>query len=403
MIAVLVAALLVAQTPAADTVFTVDGGRVAGTVLEDSPTAGVTIQTPDGTVRRIERSQVARIEFADGSVSTPRAAAPAPAPTPAPAPAAPQPDLSVRPAVATTAGSDTIYLVPSGRVRGTVLEESATTGVKVRRLDGSIQNYAIDEVSRIELEDGETRIIWKRPNNVSFRSLQLFEVSSIGLFIKGDRLTLVQAEETPPFAERRGRPPRSVNELVLELLLGSVHHYLGHLKVIKQISRELQTKLATSMANEHLLKMFGLGESLTYYLNAIEANGAVLARMKSMAGALGFTEAQQGLLDDIIIENTQCARQTEIYSSVLAGLMDARASIINNNMNVLLRNLTLINVVFLPLNVLAGIGGMSEFSMMTQGVDWRVAYTLFLGGLSAIGVGLWIWLNRWVRNPRSLG
>ena len=260
-----------------------------------------------------------------------------------------------------------------------------------------------DEVSRIELEDGETRIIWKRPNNVSFRSLQLFEVSSIGLFIKGDRLTLVQAEETPPFAERRGRPPRSVNELVLELLLGSVHHYLGHLKVIKQISRELQTKLATSMANEHLLKMFGLGESLTYYLNAIEANGAVLSRMKSLAGALGLTAEQQGLLDDIVIENTQCARQTEIYSTVLGGLMDARASIINNNMNVLLRNLTLINVVFLPLNVLAGIGGMSEFSMMTQGVDWRIAYALFLGGLATIGVGLWVWLNRWVRNPRSLG
>ena len=149
MIAVLVAALLVAQTPT-DTVFTVDGGRIAGTVLEDSPTAGVTLQTPDGAVRRIERSQVVRIEFADGTVSTPRAAPPPPAaPATPPAP----PDLSVRPAVATAAGSDTVYLAPSGRVRGTVMEESAT-GVKVRRLDGSVQEYAINEVSRIEYADG---------------------------------------------------------------------------------------------------------------------------------------------------------------------------------------------------------------------------------------------------------
>ncbi len=256
-----------------------------------------------------------------------------------------------------------------------------------------------DEISRIEHEAGQTTVIWKRPNNFSFRTLQMFEVSSIGIFLKADRLTLVLAEETPPFAERRSRPTPSLNDLVLELLLGSVHHYLGHLKVIKQISRELQAKLATSMANEHLLKMFGLGESLTYYLNAIEANGAVLARMKSMAGALGLTPEQQGLLDDIIIENTQCARQTEIYSSVLAGLMDARASIINNNMNVLLRNLTLINVVFLPLNVLAGIGGMSEFSMMTQGVPWPLAYGGLVIGLALVG---WItfYLLRFFENRK---
>lgn len=272
------------------------------------------------------------------------------------------------------------------------------------RIDEHTLASALDpeEISRIEHDEGQTLVIWKRPNSVSFTSLALFEVSSIGLVIEGERLTLVQAEAATPFGERKGKPPRSINELVLQLLLGSVHHYLGHLKVIKMMSRDLQAKLNTSMANEHLLKMFALGESLTHYLHAIEANGAVLAKMKAMAGPLRLTEEQLELLDDIVIENTQCARQTEIYSSVLGGLMDARASIINNNMNVLLRNLTLINVVFLPLNVLAGIGGMSEFSMMTQGVDWRISYTLFLLGLAALGVSVWVVLNRWIRNPRNL-
>jgi len=142
MIPVLVAALLTAASPN-DTVYTVDGGRIAGTVLEESPTSGVTIQTPDGTIRRIEPRQVSRIEFADGTVSAPR---PAPAP-PAEAAPAPRPPASAGPV-------DTVHLSPSGRVRGTVMEESATTGVRIRRLDGSTQTYAPEELARVEYADG---------------------------------------------------------------------------------------------------------------------------------------------------------------------------------------------------------------------------------------------------------
>jgi len=146
MFAVLVAALLAAASPA-DTIFTIDGGRITGTVLEESPTTGVTIQTPDGAVRRIDRSQIARIEFADGTVSTPRAATPPPTqPAPAAAPAA-------RPAAA-EGPIDNVYLVGGGRVRGTVMEENAASGVKVRLLDGSVRAYGADELSRIEYADG---------------------------------------------------------------------------------------------------------------------------------------------------------------------------------------------------------------------------------------------------------
>jgi hypothetical protein len=147
MISALVAVLLAATAPT-DTVFTVDGGRISGTVLEESPTAGVTLQLPDGTVRRIERSEVARIEFADGTVSTPRATQPPPVAAPAASAAAP----AAKPVV--EGPIDTVYFVGGGRVRGTVMEESAATGVKVRRLDGSVQIYSIEEAVRIEYADG---------------------------------------------------------------------------------------------------------------------------------------------------------------------------------------------------------------------------------------------------------
>jgi magnesium transporter len=70
--------------------------------------------------------------------------------------------------------------------------------------------------------------------------------------------------------------------------------------------------------------------------------------------------------------------------------MDARGTLINNNMNVLLKNLTLINIIFLPLNLIASIGGMSEYSMMTRGIDWRLAYTLFSLAMVVLGLATWL-------------
>lgn len=141
---------------------------------------------------------------------------------------------------------------------------------------------------------------------------------------------------------------------------------------------EREHKFNSSMENRHLMQMFNLSESLIYYLNALHSNGALLTRLRNHAEKEQFGSQAIGLIDDLIIENNQCYKQAEIYSTVFAGLMDARGNLMNNSTNQLLRKLTLINVVFLPLNLIASIGGMSEFSMMTAGTPWWVAYSLLL-------------------------
>jgi magnesium transporter len=66
-------------------------------------------------------------------------------------------------------------------------------------------------------------------------------------------------------------------------------------------------------------------------------------------------------------------------------LMDAAVGFININQNKVIKRLTVVSVVFMPLNILAGIGGMSEFTMMTEGVPWPIAYGLFTVGLAGVG------------------
>jgi magnesium transporter len=252
-----------------------------------------------------------------------------------------------------------------------------------------------DEVPRIELAPGHLLLIWKRPTSYSGKDTFYFDVASIGMLLLEQRLVVIVTDNLPLTSGARQTPTlhRPV-DVLLGLLLNTIQHYLEHLKVIKMIARDLQQKINTSMENKHLIQMFNLSESLIYYLNAINSNGVVLTRLRTHAEKAGFSATDLALLDDLVIENNQCFKQAEIYSTVLSGLMDARGSLVNNNMNQLLKNLTMINVVFLPLNLLAGIGGMSEFSMMTTGIDWRIAYLLFVVAMVVIGLFTAIILHR---------
>jgi magnesium transporter len=298
-------------------------------------------------------------------------------------------------------GAVFVYAAPTEEERAELL---ATSGIDEHTLQSALDP---EEIPRVEVEDDYLFLIWKRPLPAMFREGQVFQVQSMGILVHPGRLTFITSGEEPDLQRVRTRSIDSLNELLLRELLITVRHFNEHLRVIQEIAREIQRKLTTSIGNEHLLRMFALSESLIYYLTAIEANGGALIRLKASVDRLRLSEEDERILDDLLIENTQCARQASIYSDVLSSLMDARGTIINNNMNVLLRNLALINVVFLPLGVLAGIGGMSEFTMMTgsarqmNGPPWWVAYPLFVGGLASVGAVLWRVLRRWME--RTMG
>ena len=251
-----------------------------------------------------------------------------------------------------------------------------------------------DEVPRLEVSNGRPLLIWKVPEKPKISESVELGVNVVGLSLVEDRLLLVRSTGDVSLSDRAFRNSRDVRDAMLAFLLHSIRHFVGHLRVIWQMSSELENRIATSMENRHLLQMFSLSESLVYYIDAIEGNGTVLTRLRSIGGQFGFQARHFEILDDLILENTQAARQASIYSSVLSGLMDARGTIVNNNMNVLLKNLTLINIVFLPLNLIAGIGGMSEWSMMTRGLDWRLSYALFCLGMVVFGWGIWLFVKK---------
>ena len=176
--------------------------------------------------------------------------------------------------------------------------------------------------------------------------------------------------------------------LLLRMMSSVVDEFMLELKRVKRTSREIQAKLNKSIGNRELLRMFSLSEGLVHHINAIEGNGRALRRLRHLSTRLDFNEEELEYLDDIIIDNDQCSRQAEIFSTVLGGMLDARGNIINNNMNILLKNLTIINVVFLPLALIAGIGGMSEYSVWLS--EYRDRMARWLHCLFRRDVGDWL-------------
>jgi magnesium transporter len=282
----------------------------------------------------------------------------------------------------TGAGNILVYINPDEQEKNHL---SADFFIDEHTLNSSLDP---DELSRLEFEPEHIALIIKRPKKYSAEDTFLFRVISLGLFLFNDKLILIASEEFPIFDDRRFSKVGSLREALLKLIFRSVYHFNEHLRVINKVSEEIEGQINTSMENKYLNYLFILEKSLVYYLNAINANANLLQKLKNYDARIGFTQEEKELLDDLMIENAQCYRQAEIYSNILSGLMDARASIVGNNLNIMMKRLAVLTVVVGVIGIPANMGGMSEYSRFVidgYHVRWWEAQLLFLIALIVIG------------------
>lgn len=252
----------------------------------------------------------------------------------------------------TDEGSIVVFLDPDTEEKRYLVDEL--------KLDEHTLTSALDpdELPRLEFEPQHIAMILKRPRNYSGSDEYDFNVNSIGMFLFKERLIIVVKETDPFVGDRPITGAQTAQDMALRLTYRTIFHFLEHLKVIRMISDELEDKINASMQNRYLLNLFSLGKSLVYYLNAIHTNGVLIAKLRNNAARIGLGVEQTELLEDIGVENDQCYKLAEIYSNVLSSMMDARVSIVSNNLNVLMKSLTLITIsIMLPTLVV------SAFSM----------------------------------------
>jgi magnesium transporter len=253
-----------------------------------------------------------------------------------------------------------------------------------------------DELSRLEFESDHAAIIFKRPKSFCADDNFLLKLTSTGVFVYEDHLVIVMPDEAPIFEGRVPFPVQGIQDVMLRLLYQATLHFEGHLKAINMLSDSLERRISTSLDNKYLLNMFALEKSLVYIINSIGSNGALLEKMKTAAEKLGFDREQTGVLEDLIIENQQCYRRSEIYAQVIGGLMDARASIVSHNLNQLIKKFTIWTVAIMLANLVIGFFSMNVLLPIPMESHWWPFWFITLLAFASGGFVFWLWrVKKW--------
>lgn len=147
--------------------------------------------------------------------------------------------------------------------------------------------------------------------------------------------------------------------------------YLRYLRIIDKKSEQVEEKLHLSTRNEELIELLELQKSLTYFITSLRSNEVVLEKLLKIDSIKKYPE-DTDLLEDVITENKQAIEMANVYSGILNGTMDAFASIISNNMNIVMKVLAIITIVMsIPTIVFSAYGmNVAGSGMPYQGVHW---------------------------------
>lgn len=215
----------------------------------------------------------------------------------------------------------------------------------------------------------------------------------VNFILHQDILFSVRKEELPVFRLQRLRAfsqPNYVSDardVLLDLYAADVEYSADALEDIYQGLEKVGSHvLSKQMTDEEAAKMLadiGQEEDLNGRIrrNVLDTRRAVSFLMRSRVIERHQLDDAQQILRDI----ESLDGHTTFLFGKINFLMDATVGFININQNKVIKRLTVLSVVFMPLNVIAGIGGMSEFSMMTQGIPWEISYAIFTIGLVFIG------------------
>ena len=245
-----------------------------------------------------------------------------------------------------------------------------------------------DERARYEYDDGWMLIILRIPYVKEIRSRTPYTTIPLGIIHKRDVTITVCYYETNmmidfvSYQQKRGEGFIDYVDLIFRLFLSSAVWYLKRLKQINTLIEKAKHNLDHGVNNESLIGLSRLQDSLTYFNTSIRGNENLLQKLKFK---LQVDELDADLIEDVNIEMSQAKETTGIYSDILESTMDTYSSIINNNMNTVMRTLTSVSIIMMFPTLIASLFGMNLVNGMENsrfGFFIALVISIILSGLS---------------------
>ena len=243
-----------------------------------------------------------------------------------------------------------------------------------------------DERARYEYDDGWMLIILRIPYVKEVRSRTPYTTVPLGIIHKRDVTITVCYYETNmmidfvSYQQKRGAGFTDYVDMIFRLFLSSAVWYLKRLKQINSLIDKAKRNLDQDVNNESLIALSRLQDSLTYFQTSIRGNETLLSKLKFK---LQIDELDADLIEDVTIEMTQARETTNIYSDILESTMDTYSSIINNNMNTVMRTLTSVTIIMMFPTLIASLFGMNLVNGMEENPFGFVTALVISIGVSA--------------------
>ena len=279
-----------------------------------------------------------------------------------------------------------------------LLEIAASTGIQMDFLSAALDE---EEKSRIEVEDDQILILVDIP---FLRSNKDYDTLPLGIIITENGITTVCLEAngvTADFGSHNARLFSTFKKtrFLFQILYKSATLYLKYIRIIIKRTDELEIHLRQSMENNELFNLLDLQKSLTYFSTSLRSNSIVMERLLRLRNAsasqhlIKVYEEDEDLLDDVIIEYKQAVEMVEMYSHILNSMMEVFASIISNNLNLVMKFLASVTILLAIPTLISGLWGMNVHVPFADS-PYGFAIVVCLAFVVAIGSALFLWKRR---------
>lgn len=258
----------------------------------------------------------------------------------------------------------------------------------------------VGERPRFDYEDDASLIIVHvpRPDEDDGDSVAPYRTVPLGIILFGQSVITVCSAATPvttAFLDqiRRVCPPSDTYRFAFRLLWHAGVLFLRYINEIHSRTATLEDELHESISNEALMKLFQIEKTLVYFTTSLKADTIALARANT-ARQLTLSEDDRDYLEDAMVEYQQALETATIHANILNGTLDTFASIINNNLNNVMKYLTAATIMLAAPTLIASLYGMN-IGLPFQNHAHAFSIVMGFSGLLAIAIGaLFVILSR---------
>lgn len=252
-----------------------------------------------------------------------------------------------------------------------------------------------EESSRIEYDEdtGYSLIIIDLPIvNSTNRSVLSFVTIPLGIII-GNGIIVTVCDAENEFLENL--PKRDINlkfhsRFALEILTTIADHYNRNLRLLNKSRIRIEKELKNNITNKQLFKLMEVEKSLVYFLAALKGNDTIIKKLFRLPAIKRFEEDEE-LLEDLIIENNQAIETTELHQRILESITTSYASLLSNDMNTIMKTLTLFTVLLtLPTLVFSFFGMNVRLPIDDHSyISWIIVVGISLILVVIVSIFLW--------------